>query len=448
MKQKLLRYSYTRLLDDYTRVEKHGWLTASFLLGMLRSMELLAFTKSGPRVWTVSEVNRYVRQSLETDYRLQDLWISGEMRDLTRPTSGHLYFSLVDERASLRCVIWRSEADGLLHSPQEGEGVEVHGYVGLYEAGGQYQLYADEIRPAGEGALFAEYLRLKTKLEAEGLFDPAKKRELPLWPRKIGVITSRTGAALQDVLTVLRRRFPLLTIFLVPATVQGVGAPPEIVQAFEFLNSHAQSDLILLVRGGGSMEDLQAFNDERVVRAVASSGIPVVTGIGHETDILLADLAADLRAATPTAAAEMVTPDREELLENLNTLCLGLHAEFGEILFEARNRLKNISTLLRQLSPRAQVINLLQRIDDQEHALSAAVQGTLSIRQAEIQGFIKTLEALNPLGVLGRGFALVRKEKDGSVVRLVDQVKPKDRLRVRVQDGEFIATADEDEQNP
>jgi exodeoxyribonuclease VII large subunit len=217
-----------------------------------------------PNLWTVSKLNRHIRQLLETEYRLQDLWVEGEVSSVSRPAAGHLYFSLVDGEASLRCVMWRSDADGLQSTPESGDSVEVHGHVSVYEAGGQYQLYVDDIRPAGEGALYREFLRLREKLEKDGLFDPEKKRPLPKWPHRIGVVTSPSGAALQDVINVLSRRYPLIELILSGTVVQGEGAPDAIVEALDALNQTSNPDLILLVRGGGSMEDLWAFNDEGV----------------------------------------------------------------------------------------------------------------------------------------------------------------------------------------
>jgi exodeoxyribonuclease VII large subunit len=266
-----------------------------------------------PPAWTVSDLTRYLRELLENDFNLQDLWVEGEVSNISRPSSGHLYFTLKDAGASLRCVMWRNAVLRQAYLPGDGEAVEVHGAIGVYEAGGIYQLYADLLRPAGEGALFQEFLRLKARLEAEGLFDPARKRPLPAWPATIGIVTSPTGAALRDMLDTTRRRFPLARVVLAPTPVQGDEAPAGIVSALERLNRLVGPALILLARGGGSIEDLWAFNDERVVRAVVASQAPVITGVGHETDFTLADFAADLRAPTPTAAAELATPDQAEL---------------------------------------------------------------------------------------------------------------------------------------
>ena len=266
---------------------------------MLRLMSYFQTFGLEPKIWSVVDLTRYVRQTLETDYRLQDLWVKGEAFNVSRPSSGHLYFTLKDSEASLRCVMWRSEVADLTALPRDGEAIEVHGRISVYEAGGQYQLYADDIRPAGIGALFEEFIRLRDRLEKEGLFDPERKRPLPEWPKRIGVVTSPTGAALRDVLNVLRRRYPLLEVILAPTAVQGDEAPGGIVSALAALNTYSDPDVILLVRGGGSIEDLWAFNDEGVARAIAASEAPVVSGVGHETDVIIADYVADVRAPTP-----------------------------------------------------------------------------------------------------------------------------------------------------
>jgi len=242
----------------------HALLTALFAKGMLRTVSQLSFLGLQPTVWTVADLNRYLRQILETDYRLQDLWVAGEVSNLSRPASGHVYFTLRDSKASLRCVAWRPEAARLRHSLEEGLAVEVHGHISIYESGGQYQLYVDDLRQAGEGLAYQEFLRLKAKLENEGLFALERKRPLPDWPKRIGIVTSPTGAALQDVLNVLRRRFPLTEVILAPTAVQGDNAPAGIIESLEALNEHIKPDVILVVRGGGSIEDLRAFNDESV----------------------------------------------------------------------------------------------------------------------------------------------------------------------------------------
>ena len=244
---------------------------------------------------SVTELTHYLRDLLENDEVLQDVWVQGEISNLSQPTSGHKYFTLKDGAAALKCVIWRSSAMRIRFAMQNGMAIEAHGAISLYERDGQYQLYVDGIRPAGEGLLFAQFMRLKAALEAEGLFDEERKRPLPVRPARIGIVTSPTGAALQDMLNTLRMRYPLVEVVLSPCAVQGDAAPMEIVKALRCLYEQAKPDVIIMARGGGSLEDLWAFNDELVVRAVAASPIPVITGIGHETDFTLCDFVSDAR---------------------------------------------------------------------------------------------------------------------------------------------------------
>lgn len=392
-------------------------------------------------IWTVTELNRHIRQLVESDYRMQDIWVSGEISNLSRPSSGHMYFTLKDENGSLRCVMWRPDVANLFHLPKDGEAVEAHGYISVYEAGGQYQLYADKIRPAGEGVLFREFLRLKESLELEGLFDTERKRPLPVRPGRIGIVTSPSAAAFRDVINVLRRRYPLVEVILSPTPVQGVEAPAKIVAALEIMNEYVKPDVILLVRGGGSMEDLWAFNDEAVVRAVAASEVPIVSGIGHETDLILTDFAADVRAPTPSAAAEVATPDRMELLFDLQEIRQQLIRVFSDQVRELRWQLSaNIAALLRA-SPTFQVLNAKQQVDDLFQRAVYSIRHQLALRRTAVMGLTQTLRVVAPNAVLGRGYALVRKEEDGTIVRSVVQVHSGEALRVQVSDGEFRAQA-------
>ena len=405
---------------------------------MLRAVEPLSLFGS-QRIWSVGDLTLYVRQIIESDYRLQEIWVSGEVSNLSRPSSGHLYFTLKDDQASLRCVMWRSQVEYQDHLPENGEQLEVFGRVGVYESAGQYQLYAETIRPAGEGERFREFLRLKEKLEKEGLFDPERKRPLPAWPQVLGVVTSPTGAALRDVIHVLERRYPLVQLLLAPATVQGERAPGEISAALQHLNEHGTCDLILLVRGGGSIEDLWAFNDEEVVRTVADSPVPIVTGIGHETDVILADFAADLRAPTPSAAAEVATPDRSALADDLRAERIDLLTYFGDYLREKQIALDRLRSRLSLASPRTRIDNAWQRLDEISHRMLVAARHNLSIQRQRIESLQHTLRVVNPGDILGRGYAIVTTSDDGSVVRSSEQVEAGDRIHIQVQDGDFGA---------
>jgi exodeoxyribonuclease VII large subunit len=400
--------------------------------------QLPLFQSSPPPSWPVSEITRYLRELLESDTNLQDLWVQGEVSNFSRPASGHLYFTLKDAAASLRCVMWRNAAQRQRSLPRDGDAIEVHGAISIYEAGGQYQLYADLIRPAGEGALYQEFLRLKARLEAEGLFDPARKRPIPKWPRRIGIVTSPTGAALRDMLNTLRRRYPLAEVILAPTPVQGDDAPPKIVEALQALNEFVRPDVILVARGGGSIEDLWAFNDERVARAIAASQTPVITGVGHETDFTIADFTADLRAPTPTAAAELATPHRDDLRAALAELESRLARTIQGVLSNQRWELGSLHNRLLLHSPQARLRNDRQRLDDLTHRMATAAFHTMQLRQTRLSGLEQRLKALSPLAVLGRGFAVVS-HPDGQVVRSLQQVRPDDELDVRVSDGQFKA---------
>ncbi len=406
---------------------------------MLRPMNQLSLFGIAARRWSVSELNRHVRQVLEMDIALRDVWVEGELSNLSRPSSGHIYFTLKDSEASLRCVMWRSDAAHLQRLPRDGEAVEVHGHVGVYEAGGQYQLYADSLRPAGEGRLYQAFLMLKDRLEKEGLFDPERKRPLPPFPKRIGVVTSPTGAALRDVVHVLRRRFPLVEVVLAPTPVQGDEAPVGVISAIETVNRHAHPDVILVVRGGGSIEDLWAFNDEGVARAIAASAAPVISGIGHETDFVIADFVADRRAPTPSAAAEIATPDQRDLLIEVKGARSAITSAFEGLLGEGRRALEQAQLNLHRFSPHSQVVNARQKVDDLLRRSLSALRHDLALRRTGISGLAQTLAAVGPPAVLARGYAVVTQAFDKSVVRRVDQVSPGDRIDVRVSDGTFAA---------
>lgn len=387
--------------------------------------------------FSVFEVNAYLRELMETDPVLQDIWIRGEVSNLSLPKSGHLYFTLKDTQAAIRCVMWRSQVSRLVNMPREGEAVEVHGSISVYEAGGQYQLYADQIRPAGEGQLYQEFIRLKNMLEAEGLFDPERKRPVPTAPKRIGIVTSPTGAAIRDMLNTLRRRYPLAEVFLAPATVQGDAAPAEISAAILRLNEHIRPEVILVGRGGGSIEDLWAFNSELVARAIAASQAPVISGVGHETDFTIADFVADLRAPTPTAAAELASPDQMELrgilLERRDTLMRATE----EILAEQRQTLQQSYFLFERVSPQHKLASARQQLDDLIRRGERAAAQQFRLLRAQLEGQNQQLTALNPDAVLQRGYAVVT--AGGKLVKSKADAPTDTKIRVQVQDGEFQA---------
>ncbi len=398
-------------------------------------------------LWSVTDLTRYIRELFEGDDLLQDVWVQGEVSNLSRPSSGHVYFTLKDASATLRCVMWRSTVQRQLSLPRDGDAVQVHGSLNIYEAGGQYQLYVDLIRPAGEGALYQEFLRLKARLEAEGLFDPSRKRSIPAWPRRIGVVTSPSGAALRDILNTLRRRFPLAEVMIAPTPVQGAEAPAGIVAALEAINRLVLPDVILLARGGGSIEDLWAFNDEQVARAIVASPAPVICGVGHETDFTIADFASDLRAPTPTAAAELATPDRMDLLDSLSVIQTRLERTIQASLNNLRWSLDTLERRLQQRSPHWMIASGRQRLDDLLHRVAISLDHSLALHKVRIRGLEQSLSALSPSAILERGYAVVS-HQDGRTVRQVNQVTSDDLLTVRVSDGEFSARVSPDDDQP
>ncbi len=404
------------------------------------------FQPDAPPVWTVTDLTGYIRDLLESDYNLQDVWISGEISNLSQPRSGHLYFTLKDSNASVRCVMWRNSVARLRFLPRDGDAFEAHGKVSVYEASGQYQLYVDALRPLGEGILFQEFLRIKAKLEAEGLFDPERKRALPAWPKQIGLVTSPTGAALQDMLNTFRRRYPLVQVTLTPTLVQGEEAPAQIIQAIVTQNEVVQPDVIIVARGGGSIEDLWAFNDEFVARAIAGSRIPTITGVGHETDFTLADFAADLRAPTPTAAAELATPNREDLNQAVADRLHDLAESLLMLVSDKRWDLVELSNRLRSRSPEFRIRTGRQRLDDLSYRLDLSIAHLLRLEKALLNGTTVRLRALSPLAILERGYAVVSKS-DGKIIRSKTQVQVGDMLNVQVSDGDFNVRAEKDSQS-
>ncbi len=386
------------------------------------------------QTWTVSDLTAHIKALILSDDVLRDVWIQGEVSNFVRYSSGHCYFSLKDAGATLSCVMWRSVADSLPALPQNGDQVLAHGHVNVYEARGAYQLYVDYIQPAGVGDLHAEFERLKSRLEAEGLFAAERKRPLPRWPKRIGVVTSPHGAALRDIVRVIRSRFPNVEIVLSPTLVQGSEAPPQIVRALDALIQYGRVDVIVLARGGGSLEDLWAFNDERVARAIARSPIPVVSGVGHETDFTIADFVADVRAPTPSAAAAAVVPDGKDLDRQLRAYESRLTQLVRAYVEERRQHLLAEERALRVYSPQARVEVARQNVDDLTARLHRVVQHQLTFARAQVKGWEDRLEALSPLRVLERGYALIHRA-DGSLVTSVHQVGSGEHVWIRLRDG-------------
>ena len=384
---------------------------------------------------TVSQLTFHIRKQLEDDPTLQDVWVDGEISNLSKPASGHIYFTLKDKNASLRCVIWKLDAGRLRVNLQDGMAVEVHGRITVYEPQGQYQLIVNLVQPKGEGRLFQEYMRLKAMLESEGLFAADRKRLIPDRPQTIGIVTSATGAALRDMLNTLRRRQPLARVILAPSPVQGVEAPPALVNALNSLNRQ-KPDVILLARGGGSIEDLWAFNEEQVVRAVAASKAPVICGVGHETDFTLCDFAADLRAPTPTAAAELATQTTlDDLHFQLSTISTRLTDLTSNLLAEQKAGLSALAGRLKYTSPERRIQSEYQHLDELSRRAWSAIDHRIQLQASLVDGMSKRLQSLNPVGILARGYAIITRKVDGRVVGKVADADGE--MKVRVSDGEF-----------
>ena len=428
-------------------------------------------------ILTPSQLNTLARDLLESAFPL--IWVEGELGNVTRPASGHLYFTLKDARAQVKCAMFKPKSQWLKFAPREGLRVLARGRLTLYEARGDYQLVIDHLEEAGEGALRRAFDELKAKLAAEGLFDADRKRPLPSHVQRLGVITSPTGAAVRDVVSVLERRFPLLQVDILPVQVQGEAAPAQIVDMLQRASRSGRYDALLVTRGGGSLEDLWAFNDERLARAIAASPVPVVSAVGHETDFTLADFAADLRAPTPSVAAELLVPDRRDLLSRLRVLQQRMVTTHAHRLRQAMQRADRAALRLQALRPQARLEMLRRREQEAArrwHALcrdqqarrlaalrlaaavlrahapqrrleqlrerllalaprpQAAVVRTLQRDALRLRSLARSLEAVSPLATVARGYALVTRE-DGTLIRSVEQVRPGDAVSARLSDG-------------
>jgi exodeoxyribonuclease VII large subunit len=385
------------------------------------------------RSFSVSDLNRLIHEWLDQNDELGQIAVAGEVSEFKRYPSGHCYFSLKDDRAVIRAVMWRSAAERQRSLPKSGDAVFALGRVDFYETRGDLQLIVEQIVPAGLGEGEKELQRLRARLAAEGLFEPRRKRPIPLRPRRIGVVTSGNGAAWQDIQTVIRRRCPLVEVVLASCQVQGEAAPASIAAAVQVLQREPL-DVIIVARGGGSIEDLSAFQTELVVRAVAGSTIPVISGVGHETDTTLVDDAADLRAATPSAAAELATPDTAELHEELNRTAARLQQLAVSGLSTRRTLLQLAEARLRRHDPLRRLDNERRRLDELLPRISSGLQARLRYERSRLEGARARLEALNPLNVLARGYALVRRS-DGRIVSSVAEPASGELLEIRLQDG-------------
>ncbi len=390
------------------------------------------------RVITVSQLNRYVKMLLQEDVALTPVYVSGEISNFVNHyKSGHLYFSLKDENALVKAVMFRTYAARLAFRPESGMKVIVRAKASVYEKDGTFQLYVEDMQPDGVGALQIAYEQLKKRLQEEGLFDAARKKALPPFPTRIGVITSPTGAAVRDILNILARRYPLAQVVFLPVLVQGEGAPPQLVAALERMNREKAADVLIIGRGGGSLEELWAFNDERVCRAVAASEIPVISAVGHEPDVTIADFVADVRAATPSAAAELAVPDAAELL-------LSLRQTQVQLTVLMRSRLEKVRTELQMLhrqkalsSPTYYVEQMAMQLDLLTRSFEHSAKTALQDAHAQLSALAAKLDALSPLKVLSRGYAMARTD-GGRLVTSVADVCKGDTLYMDMCDGTLV----------
>lgn len=363
-------------------------------------------------VFSVRELTLYIKRLLERDQNLVAVWVRGEISNFKWHTSGHLYFTLKDETTQLKCVMFRSAAARLRFRPDNGMAVMVYGNVSVYERDGSYQLYCEEMEPAGVGALHLQFEQLKARLTAEGLFDPEAKRALPLLPRKVGLVTAPTGAAIRDMITVSRRRLPGVHLIIAPATVQGADAPSSLVRALQMVAEIDGVDVVIIGRGGGSLEDLWAFNSEVLARAIRACPVPVVSAVGHETDYTIADFAADVRAATPSAAAELVVPSRSALAGRVDGLQLRLAQGARRVVERKRARLRALAERPVLLRPQGRLLQDRQRLDELVRRLGFAGGRMTETNRQRLRGLAGRLDALSPLAVLSRGYAITRDEND------------------------------------
>ncbi len=386
----------------------------------------------------VSQVNGYLKSVLDQDPLLQRLMIRGELSNYKVYPSGHHYFTLKDSESALRCVMFRSSASRLRFQPENGMKVIASGRITVYPRDGAYQLYCDSLMPEGAGDLAIAFEQLKAKLSAEGLFDPEHKKPLPKYPHRIAIVTSSAGAAIHDMLRILKARYPLSKVILLPVRVQGMEAPPEIAGAIRYCNRYQIADLIITGRGGGSMEDLWAFNDERVARAIYDSQIPVISAVGHEPDVTISDYVADLRAATPSNAAELAVPDQQELIQMLDSLSSKMAGDLRRKLSFFRQRLDHLSASRVLRSPGQYFADRRLALEHLTLRLTSAQRALIVSARGDLGRLASAMDAMSPLKVLSRGYSLTT-TADGTTVRSVSQIKIGDSVEIRLPDGRLDA---------
>ena len=391
-----------------------------------------------PLIATVTQLNAYMKRVVEGQTALNDIWIKGEISNFKRHYSGHIYITLKDDGGVLKAVMFKSAAAGLTFSPEDGMKVLARGRIGVYEQSGTYQLYINEMSPDGVGELYVAYEQLKKRLADEGLFDESKKKPIPKYPERVGVVTATTGAAVRDIINVITRRYPYCEIIIYPSLVQGAGAKENIVEAIEYFNKNKLCDTLIVGRGGGSIEDLWAFNEECVARAIYASVIPVISAVGHETDFTIADFVADLRAPTPSAAAEIAVPSQLELVSRISMLAGRLKS--AEVNFIKNKRLHVEKLQLR--TPQQRIDDSRQKLDGLLKQAEQSFKLKLSEKAKIMSQLAAKLDALSPLSVLGRGYSIAE-NADGNVIRSVHDMSEGMDFALRLADGECKCTVKE-----
>lgn len=387
-------------------------------------------------VLSVSQLNRYVKSIIEQDRNLQTVFVQGEISNFTNHyKTGHFYMTIKDEFSSIKAVMFKTANMRLKFMPENAMSVIIKGRVSVFERDGQYQLYIDDMQPDGIGALSFAFEQLKEKLAKEGLFDSEKKKPIPAYPQRVGVVTSPTGAAIRDIINVISRRFPLTELILCPVAVQGEYAASQIKAAIEAFNEQKAADVLIVGRGGGSIEELWAFNEEIVARAVAKSEIPVISAVGHETDFTICDFAADLRAPTPSAAAELAVPDMYQQREMLDNARRRLNSAVFDKIGVERARLEMKKSVLQRMSPQNYIDNLRVRCDRASMAMENAVKHEMTVKSKEFSSLCAKLEAMSPLKILARGYSVA--SKDGKKISDVSDVEKGDMINVRVGGGDI-----------
>lgn len=398
------------------------------------------------KIYTVSKLNKYIKKLFENDFNLQEIWTLGEISNFKLHSSGHMYFVLKDKESQIKCVMFRGKNCTLRFMPGDGMKVKVRGDVSVYEKRGEYQLYAKEIIEAGKGELYLAFEKLKEKLKSEGLFSEEIKKKLPLIPQNIAVITSPTGAAIRDVLTISLRRFPNLSILVVPSLVQGAFAAQEIAKKIDFLNRYFKDlDFIIIGRGGGSLEELWAFNEEILARSIYRSKIPIVSAVGHETDFTISDFVADLRSPTPSAAAEMTIPDKNSLINNLGLLRSKINRAFKRNFELNAEKFNSISRSLKYQRPENKINQYYQYIDEFSARLSSRVKHRIELYEERIKKDSQRLDSLNPWAIIERGYSICRKIPGREIIRRLNQIDVGTKIEVIISDGRIFSKVEKKE---